>query len=215
VTSKTAWLLAGILIVAGTRAAPAQEIPDAGRRMLMNALGTPFMVFRDKVMDELKVTDEQRQKLFQHFGGEAERSANVFDSLEGSAEERGKKVSEHQKKAQERLAKFLKDTLKADQLKRLRQLELQREGLRTIADRAELFEELRITEKQKMQFAPIFEEMQKRIAPLIKEKGDPEEIMPKVRKLLKEASDKLEAVLDEAQKKQWKDMLGKPFDLGD
>jgi hypothetical protein len=215
VTSKTSWLLAGILIVAGTRATPAQEIPDEGRRMLMNALGTPFMVFRDKVMDELKVTDEQRQKLFQHFGEEAKRSANVFDSREGPAEEREKKVSEHKKKAQERLAKFLKDTLKADQLKRLRQLELQREGLRTIADRPDLLEALKITQQQKMQFVPIFQEMQKKIAPLIKEKGNPEEILPKVRKLLNEASEKLEAVLDDAQKKQWKDMLGKPFDLGD
>jgi hypothetical protein len=214
-TSKTSWLLAGILIVAGTRTAPAQEIPDQARRMLMNALGTPFMVFRDKVMDELKVTDEQREKLIQHFRDEAQRSAQVFDSLQGSAQEREQKSREHQKKGQERLANFLKDTLKADQLNRLRQVELQREGLRTIADRPDLFEALKITQQQKMQFVPIFEEMQKKLAPLIQEKGNPEEILPKVRQLLKETSDKLEAVLDEAQQKQWKDMLGKPFDLGD
>ena len=42
-TSKTSWLLAGILIVVGTRAEPAQEIPDEGRRkQWKDMLGKPF-----------------------------------------------------------------------------------------------------------------------------------------------------------------------------
>ena len=62
----------------------------------------------------------------------------------------------------------------------------------------------------------IVQELQKKVGPLIKEAqsgGDPEEIRPKVMKIRKEHEDKIEAVLTDAQKKQWKEMLGKPFAL--
>ena len=42
--------------------------------------------------------------------------------------------------------------------------------------------------------------------------GNPQEIGPKIRK---EQEDRIEAFLTDAQKKQWKEMLGKPLDLGD
>jgi hypothetical protein len=38
---------------------------------------------------------------------------------------------------------------------------------------------------------------------------------PKIRKIRKEQEDRLEALLSDAQKKHWKEMLGKPLDLGD
>ena len=40
-----------------------------------------------------------------------------------------------------------------------------------------------------------------------------EEIRPKAMKIRKEHEGKIEALLTDAQKKQWKEMLGKPFDL--
>jgi hypothetical protein len=59
-------------------------------------------------------------------------------------------------------------------------------------------------------------ELQKKIGPLIKEAqtgGNPEEIRPKVMKIRKEYEGKLEALLTDAQKKQWKEMIGKPLNL--
>ncbi len=64
----------------------------------------------------------------------------------------------------------------------------------------------------------VVQDMQKKIAPLIKEAesgGDPQEIRPKIMKIRKEHEGKLEALLTDAQKKQWKEMLGKPLDLDD
>ena len=43
----------------------AAQAPEQNRKELMEALGTPFIVYRDKVLDELKVSDEQREKLLQ------------------------------------------------------------------------------------------------------------------------------------------------------
>jgi len=60
--------------------------------------------------------------------------------------------------------------------------------------------------------------MQKNIEPLMKKAqsgGNPEEIRPKVMKVRKDHEGKIEALLSDAQQKQWKKMLGKPFDLDD
>ena len=77
---------------------------------------------------------------------------------------------------------------------------------------------LKITVEQRKRFMEVVQEMQKKIEPLMKEAqsgGDREEIRPKVIQIRKDHEGKLEALLTDAQKKQWKEMLGKPLDLGD
>jgi len=48
-----------------------------------------------------------------------------------------------------------------------------------------------------------------------KEAGNHQEIMPKMMKMRQEHEGKIEAFLTDAQKKQWKEMLGKPFKFED
>ena len=45
--------------------------------------------------------------------------------------------------------------------------------------------------------------------------GDHKEIWSKIMKVRKDYEGKLEALLTDAQKKQWKEMLGKPLNLDD
>lgn len=69
-----------------------------------------------------------------------------------------------------------------------------------------------------MRFMAVVQDLQKKIEPLIKEAhsgGNPEEIRPKVIKIRKEHEGKIEAILTDAQKKQWKEMLGERFTLDD
>ena len=158
------------------------QVPDENRKELVNALGTPFIVVRDKVLDELKVSDEQKEKLLQYMMEQIMETGPFLDSLAGAGEEREKKLNEHRKKAHEKLAKVLKETLNADQLKRLRQIELQQERGFALGQ-AELVKELKITDQQRKQFVAITQEFQKKVQPLIKEAesgGKPEEIRPKV-----------------------------------
>jgi hypothetical protein len=106
--------------------------------------------------------------------------------------------------------------LKDDQGKRLRQLELQQEGPFALLHSEAIGKELKITDKQRKQFMAVVQEMQKKIEPLIKEAqsgGNPEEIRPKIMKVRREHEGRIEALLSDAQKKQWKEMLGKPLDL--
>jgi hypothetical protein len=212
---------AGALVFVGlacTRA-PAQEIPDEVRKHLSNTLHGPFLVCREKVQDDLKLTKEQKEKVDEHLQERLPDLMEFLQKLDGvKADEREKEVHAYRPKAQEKLTTFLKQTLKAEQLKRLRQLELQQEGPFALLHEPETGKALKVTDDQRKQFVGVVQELQKKIGPLIKEAqtgGNPEEIRPKVMTIRKEYEGKLEALLTDAQKKQWKEMLGQPLTLDD
>ena len=197
---------------------PVAQVPDEARRQLSEALGPPFRVFRDKVQEELKLSDEQKQKLEDRLQETVQDAMTFFPKLEGlKPEEREKELHSYRQKAQERLAAFLKETLKAEQLERLRQLELQQEGPFALG-RPDVMAEVKLTDEQRQQFMTLVQEMQRRIEPLIKEaqtKGNPEEIRPKAQAIRKEYAARIESTLTASQKERWQEMLGKPFDSDD
>jgi len=201
-------------------AASAQDVPEEARKAIAQSLQGSFLVYRDKVQDDLKLTNEQKEKLEGHLKEQLPDFMKFFEGLgEKKQEEREKELKAFREKAAEKLAPVLKDTLKADQAKRLRQLELQQEGAFALwHGDVEIGKTLKITDEQRKQFMAVVQDFQKNVQPLIKEAqsgGKPEELGPKVMKVRKEAEGKLEALLTDAQKKQWKEMLGKPLSLGD
>jgi hypothetical protein len=197
--------------------AAAQVPPDEQRKDVVEALGPPFIVFREKVLDELKVSDEQREKLMQRVTEQIMETGPFLESLPKTGEERDTKLKEHRKNAHEKLGKDLKEVLQPAQLTRLRQVTLQQEGNFALGQE-DVRKELKITQEQVMKFMAIVQDLHKSVEPLIKEAqsgGNPTEIRPKIELLRKDHAKKLEAVLTDDQKKQWKDLLGPPFELGD
>ena len=81
----------------------AAQVPDENRKQLVEALGTPFIVFREKVLDELKVSDDQREKLMQYAMEQIMETGPFLDSLTETGPEREKKLDEHRKNAREKL----------------------------------------------------------------------------------------------------------------
>ena len=214
-----------ILIVLATAAlwcqqsqnAVAQVPPDEQRKEVVNALGIPFIAFREKVLDELKVSDDQKEKLMQHLMEQIMETGPFLDSLAETGPEREKKLNEHRKNALEKLARHLKEVLQPDQRKRLRQMTLQQEGGFALGQ-DDVRKELEITPEQLKKFMAITHELQTSVERAVKEAqsgGNPEEIRPKIERLRKDHAKKLEAILTDAQKKQWTEMLGPPFELGD
>jgi hypothetical protein len=196
------------------------QVPEEVRKHLAQSLGGSFLVFRDKVQDDLKLTKEQKEKLEQHLQELLPDLMQFFQKIDGlKGEGREKELKAYRPKVQEKLAAILKETLKEDQRKRLRQLELQQEGALALwHGDVQIGKGLKITDEQRKQFMAVVQEMQKKIEPLIKEAqsgGKPEEIGPKIMKIRREHEGKIEALLTDAQKKQWQEMLGKPLDLGD
>jgi hypothetical protein len=195
----------------------AAQVPEEQRKQVVEALGPQFIVFREKVLDELKVTDEQREKLMQNLMERIMETGPFLDSLKDAGPEREKKLEEHRKDAREKLAKQLKELLQPEQLNRVRQVTLQQEGAFALGQE-DVRKELKISQQQVMKFMAIVQELHKKVEPLMKEAhsgGNPEEIRPKIEQLRKDHAKQIEAVLTDDQKKQWKELLGPPFELGD
>jgi hypothetical protein len=153
--------------------------------------GEPGIISRDYVQEELDLSDDQKQKL----------QSKLPDYLNASD-------------AQERLWAFLKETLNGEQFKRFQQLELQHEGPPALF-RPGIAKKLQITDEQRNQFVALIQAMQKMIEPLMREAksgGNPEEIRPKVIQLREDCQARVKALMSDAQKEQWKEMIGKPFD---
>jgi hypothetical protein len=94
---------------------------------------------------------------------------------------------------------------------------LQREGAFGLG-RDDVRSELKVTQEQMKKFMAIVQDLQRKAEALVKEAksgGNPEEIRPKIEQLRRDHARELEAVLTDAQKKQWKEMLGPPFEPGD
>jgi hypothetical protein len=199
-------------------ATPQAGAPDDAPQQLMEMLGPPFVVFRVKAQAELNLSAEQKQKVQKRLQGTLQEAMQFFQTLGGrNGEDRDKALQSYREKAQGSLRGFLDGLLNEEQLKRLRQLEMQQEGSFALVARPDVGQELKITEDQRKQLLGVIHDMEMKIAPLVKELqsgGNPQEIGPKIMKVRKDQESRLEAVLTVAQKKQWKEMLGKPLDLG-
>jgi hypothetical protein len=139
--------------------------------------------------------------------GQILKNENVQKELK-ITEEQLKKYEELQKKA-------LADALSPEQLKRLKQIQLQQRGLRAFQD-PEVQTALKMTDDQKEKVKTIAEDSDKDRRELFKGAvgggGNREEMMKKITAYNKEVMDKTTAVLSEDQKKTWKDMVGEPFE---
>jgi Spy/CpxP family protein refolding chaperone len=209
----------GVLVFVGlvcTQAA-AQDVPEGVRKQIAHALHGPFLVFRDKVQEDLMLTAEQKEKLEQHLKELLPDAMKFFEKLKDlKPEEREKELKAYRPKVQEKLAAILKEALKEDQGKRLRQLELQQEGPFALMHRQGVGKDLKITDEQRKQFMAVIQELQKKIEPLIKEAqsgGNAEEIRPKIMATRKDYEGRIEGLLTDDQKKQWHEMLGKKLNL--
>jgi len=203
---------------AGSAEATAQDIPEEVRKHLAQNLGGSFLVFRDKAQKDLKLTEDQKEKLEQYLKEWIPDAMRFFEKIDGlKRDEREEELGAHRPKAQATLATALKEILKEDQRKRLRQLELQQEGAFALHHGdVEIRKDLKITDEQRRQFMAVILEMQTKIAPLLKDVdsgGDPQEIWPKLMRIRKEHEGRIEALLSGTQKRQWKEMLGKLLDL--
>jgi hypothetical protein len=200
---------------------PSLQIPEEGRRKLVHELGHAFIIFRELVQAELKLTDEQKGKLSQLLRELLPDAMQFFQQLDGLRHEEEEKArADYLPKALAKLEPALKEILTESQRSRLRQMERQREGL---FGGGETLDVLHIMEEQRKQFMAVIQQaQQQKMQPLLEELEKEERLHPagvnpaefqhKMLKMRRDLEASLEALLTEAQKKQWKEMLGKPVD---
>jgi len=200
----TCGMLVG-LMVAVTGVANAQR-PFQGM-----AMGGPMLLMNKAVQEELKITDDQREKLGEKMRGMVGKYTEVFAKAKGDPTEMEKLLKVVQVAAQKELG----DVLKEEQVKRLRQIERQQSVPTTLTSDEEAIKDLSITDEQKERMKSISDESAKDAADLYKQfsKDNYQEVMEKVNAARKEANEKAVKALSDGQQAKWKEMIGDPFDV--
>jgi Spy/CpxP family protein refolding chaperone len=206
------------LAVAALLAGPAAaQRPFPGPGGMGGMIGNSMLLNAEKVQKELKLTDDQikkiastRKEIDDKFKEEREKLRDIKDRRE-----QAEKRAELNKKIGEETTKALSGVLKEDQTKRLDQLRLQLMGIGAFSDE-KVQKELKVDDDQKADIKKITEDLGKDIQGLFTGGFDPakmQENMKKMQEMNKEAAAKVVKVLNDTQKKTWKDMTGEPTTL--
>lgn len=235
--SITKLFLAAAVVVAGVATSAVAQPPGGGRGQgggMMGMMGgagagAAQLVTNKGVVEELKITDEQKETLTK-WAAETQRKSmeQMREMFQGGERPDPAKMremmQENSKKQMEEVSKVLKE----DQVKRLKQIMLQvanvnafnqkevQDGLKLSDDQKDTIKEIMASmgeeRREMMQGAfgggagggerPSREEMQKRM----------EEMNKKTADLNKKYMEKVKNQLKDDQKKSWEEMVGKPFD---
>ncbi|SFI48059.1 secretin N-terminal domain-containing protein [Planctomicrobium piriforme] len=167
----------------------------------------------DATRAELKVTDEQKQKidaLSEAQRGNRDQFGDVMQRMQSAqTEEERNQIRDEMRKRFEEMSKQtdaqVKGILTADQAKRLDQLRLHREGPGAFGRDSELATEFGLTDEQKQKFQTLSEE--RMAARFAMGRGSSDEDRAKFDQ---EWAAKYLAVLTPEQQTKWKDRLGPP-----
>lgn len=163
------------------------------------------LVANEAVQAELKVTDDQK-KAIEEVAAEARTALKGIRKL--TPEERQKKTAETRKTVEGKLEKLLK----AEQSKRLTQIDLQQRGPLVLTQK-KIAEQMELTDAQKKEFRELQQNITKETAKLREGGTKGAELNEKTAKLRQEASEKIVKALTDAQKKNWQKLTGEAFDL--
>jgi hypothetical protein len=197
--------------------------------------GVTTIVTNKAVAEEVKLSEEQVTKLkewskeFQKKSAEIMKDEGVEFGKGGKGgfgkidEEMQKKIASATTKINAEAYKQLGDILKKEQIERVKQIERQNLGIRAFTS-AEVVEALKLTDAQKSSVKGIGDDLAKETREIYADAGvggggkgkfDAEkfqEAQKKVQKVQKEYITKVVDVLEDAQKKTWKELVGEPFD---
>jgi hypothetical protein len=183
-------------------AAPAQQFMPGPGTLLTNG----------GVQKELKMDKDQVEKVTQAVTKFRDDHKDELDKVRDpnlSREER----AEVMKKVSEASQKMLADVLKPEQRKRLRQIQLQQQGIIAFAD-PEVLKALNLTDEQKEKLKAVNDEARQKMQDIFqKAAGDRQEAMKQMAELRKENLASAMKILTDEQKKSWKELTGEPFEV--
>lgn len=193
-------------------------VPREAPRQLIEAFGTPFLIFHPKVPAELALSPDQKKQLDRRLAETVQRIGPFFQSLENvRPEERPQKMQAAAAKERADLERYLQGVLQPEQTKRLQQLMLQREGLFSLGN-PDIQQQMQMTDTQRRQFFQTVQQMQQRMQAVFEElqrSGQTEQAQARIAALRRETMGRLDALLTSAQKRIWAGIIGRQADLDD
>jgi hypothetical protein len=211
-TCKALFAVGLVLVVAGH--AGSQQGPG-----LFGGLGSLDMLLQNAgVQKELGLKDEQLSKVKEVIRDVRLKHREDWEKLRDlSPEERREKLPQLIKLVSDDITKSLGEVLSPAQLKRLKQIKWQNDGLRAFSEE-DVNKVLKLTEPQREKIRTINEEALQEFAAIFQGSDSPpsgnyQDAMKKVTTLRKETLAKGVAALTPEQKKAWKDLVGNPFEV--
>jgi hypothetical protein len=179
--------------------------------------GYGALISNEAVQKELKLDSEQVEKATAAVREAREKHADDFAKLQDlDQQERREKAMAINKAVNDETIKALDGILKPDQIKRLKQIELQnRQGGIGAFNDPDVQKALKLTSEQKEKIKTIAADAMEEQSALRQQGrgGDRAEMAKKAAALRKHTMEKVMAVLDDSQKETWKEMTGAPFEV--
>jgi Spy/CpxP family protein refolding chaperone len=189
---------------------PAMAQPPAGRPggPFGGRLGGPMLMVgllrSPQVQQELKLTDQQRQRLEQLGEQWREKMRGLRDL---PPEERRQKVEGMRAEVEKQLATILNE----QQMKRLKQIALQVEGYAAL-ERPEIADQVGLTKEQRQKIRDILRQAgEKRREAFQQGQGDRQAAFQRMREIRQWVDGEIEKLLTAEQKKKWQELVGEPF----
>jgi len=167
------------------------------------------------VQKELKLTPEQVEKVTAITTEMREKYGPQMRELFQQGEDGQAKIREISRTMTTEMNKALADVIKADQMKRYKEIELQQRGVNALLDE-ETGKALKVTEAQKTKLEEIQKNLTQSQRELFQEAGqggDRQALMAKMTTLRTQAMEQASALLSDDQKKTWKEMTGTPYEV--
>jgi len=217
------WIMVALFAISAVVVVEAQQPRPGGGGFGGVNVYTAVLSNKD-LQEELKITDEQKEKLkpvSEKVTEAGKKNRDVFKDAgmdKDKLKEAFTEFSKLQEKSNAEAKKSVEDVLNSEQKKRIAQIEIQAKGLRAFSDET-IAKNLGITEAQSSKIKGIMEEYAKDTKDLgfggggkgfDKEKAA--ENAKKREKLSKAAFADIDESLTAEQKSKWKEMTGAPFD---
>jgi hypothetical protein len=175
-----------------------------------------MLLHNDKVKKELKLSDAQKEKAQKAALEIAAKFKEKTTKMQKEMDAYFEKSRKFNTKTYEEINQGILDLLKPEQVKRLRQISVQQQGVAALTS-ADVQKKLQLTADQKKDMRAINDTLQTEISKAYLDvRGDAQKfgaVQKKVATLNKEALEKMVAKLTTEQKKTWKDLVGAPFEL--
>ncbi|HXG09699.1 MAG TPA: hypothetical protein VNK04_07910 [Gemmataceae bacterium] len=217
---KVALTLGAVLLVAGPALSQPQQRQQRGQQQRQPGQfagrgffgGPAMLVMNEDVQKELKMTEDQIGKAKEVLSQLRDKQRDTFAQLRNLGEqERRQKMQELSRAIASDTYTALNTVLKPEQVKRLKQIELQQRGYEAFTE-PEVRKALNLTESQVKEIDAIVKGADAERDKLF-QGGFQQGTREKLQTLRKETMTKITGLLKEDQKKAWKELTGEPFEV--
>jgi hypothetical protein len=174
------------------------------------------LISNSGVVEELKLTEEQQSAFKKITDAVADKFKDDFEKAKADKDFKaiGEIFRKRNEASSEAITKELDKILKPDQLKRLKQIELQALGLAAFTKES-VVKDLKLTDGQTAKIKGLSEDLDKDIREMFKEATKDKfiETFKKAAEMRTAILDKVTGVLTDDQKKKWKEMTGDKYEL--